>query len=308
MTLQDALTAYKTYTRAEGKSPKTVSWVTSSVEYFVDFLGPEHQEISNITANELRRFIIALQDKQRFSNHPYNKPQKEKLSPQSVDTYCRGVKAFFSFLSREGFIQTNPMEKVKLPKLPELVIPTLTEKEVEKFLAQPNKQSSQGYRDYTILLTFVDTTVRLSELAGLKASNIDYDQYYFRVMGKGSKERYVPFGRRVARALMRYQMKCRPEPLGTDNFWLKRDGTPLPAKRIEKLVTYYGRKAGLRVYPHKIRHTSSVLYLRNGGDVFSLQKKLGHRSLTMTRRYSNLANSDVRDKHLQYGVADRLRV
>ena len=308
MILQDALIAYKTYARAEGKSPKTVAWVVSSVGYFADFLGTDKQDIASITGHDLRRFIIALQGKQKFSNHPYNKPQKGKLSPQSVDTYCRGIKAFFSFLHREGFTQTNPMEKVKLPKLPELLIPTLTQKEVERLLAQPNKQSSQGFRDFAILLTFVDTTVRLSELAELKASDIDYEQSYFKVMGKGRKERYVPFGRRVARVLMKYQLKYRPEPIGTDKFWLKRDGTPLFAKRIEKLVSYYGRKAGLRVYPHKIRHTSSVLYLRNGGDVFSLQKKLGHRSLTMTRRYSNLADSDVRDKHLKYGVADSLNI
>ncbi len=143
MTLQDALIAYKTYAKAEGKSPKTIAWVVSSVGYFADFLGTDKQDIASITGHDLRRFIIALQGKQKFSNHPYNKPQKEKLSSQSVDTYCRGIKAFFSFLHREGFTQTNPMEKVKLPKLPELLIPTLTQKEVERLLAQPNKQSSQ---------------------------------------------------------------------------------------------------------------------------------------------------------------------
>lgn len=108
---------------------------------------------------------------------------------------------------------------------------------------------------------------------------------------------------------MKYQLRYRPEPVSTDNFWLKRDGQPLPGGRIEKLVSMYGKKAGLkRCYPHKLRHTSSVMYLRNGGDVFSLQRKLGHRSLLMTRRYSNLADSDVRDKHLKYGVADRLKI
>ena len=77
---------------------------------------------------------------------------------------------------------------------------------------------------------------------------------------------------------------------------------------IEKLISAYGKKAGLkRCYAHKLRHTSSVMYLRNGGDVFSLQKKLGHRSLVMTRHYSNLADSDVRAQHLRYGVADRLK-
>jgi len=75
MTLQAALVAYKTYSRAEGKSPRTIRWITSSVGYFADFLGPECQDIASITGNDLRRFIIALQGKHKFSNHPYNKPQ-----------------------------------------------------------------------------------------------------------------------------------------------------------------------------------------------------------------------------------------
>ncbi len=91
MTLQDALVAYRTYARAEGKSPKTVTWVVSSVGYFAEFLGLEQQDLSTVTGNDLRRFIIALQDKPKFSNHPYNKPQAAKLSAQSIETYCPGV-------------------------------------------------------------------------------------------------------------------------------------------------------------------------------------------------------------------------
>jgi integrase/recombinase XerD len=309
MTLQDALVAYRTYTRAEGKSPKTVAWVVSSVGYFAEFLGPEQRDIGTITSNDLRRFIIALQDKPKFANHPYNKPQQAKLSSQSIETYCRAIKAFFGFLKREGFIENNAMAKVKMPKVPETVIPTFSEKEMEKLLAQADKSSNEGFRDYCLLLIFIDTGIRLSELAYLKTDDIDYEQNLFRVMGKGRKERFVPFGRRVAKALMKYQLKCRPEPIGTENFWLRRDGQPLLPKRIEKLISAYGKKAGLkRCYAHKLRHTSSVMYLRNGGDVFSLQKKLGHRSLEMTRRYSNLADSDVRRQHLAYGVADRLKI
>ncbi|MFC1942936.1 tyrosine-type recombinase/integrase, partial [Chloroflexota bacterium] len=142
-----------------------------------------------------------------------------------------------------------------------------------------------------------------------KVGDIYYDQNLLRVMGKGQRERFVPFGRRVAKTLMKYQMKYRPEPFGTENFWLRRDGQPLLPRRIQKIISVCGRKAGLeRCYAHKLRHTSSVMYLRNGGDVFSLQKKLGHRSLVMTRHYSNLADSDVRAQHLRYGVADRLRI
>jgi len=309
MTLQDALVAYKTYARAEGKSPKTVAWVVSSVGYFADFFGPEQQDIGAITGNDLRRFIIALQGKPKFANHPYNKPQKEKLSAQSIETYCRAIKAFFGFLKREGFTENDAMAKVKMPKVPETVIPTFSEKEVERLLAQADKSSNEGFRDYCLLLTLIDTGIRLSELAYLKTDDIDYEQNLFRVMGKGLRERFVPFGRRVAKALMKYQMKCRPEPIGTDNFWLRRDGRPLLPKRIEKLISVYGKKAGLkRCYAHKLRHTSSVMYLRNGCDVFILKNKLGNRILVMTRHYSNLADSDVRAQHLRYGVADRLKI
>ena len=118
MTLQDALVAYRTYARAEGKSPKTISWVTSSMGYFAEFLGPRQQDIGTIKGNDLRRFIIALQEKPKFANHPYNKPQTAKLSARSIDTYCRGISAFFAFLKREGFIRTNVIAKVTMPKAP----------------------------------------------------------------------------------------------------------------------------------------------------------------------------------------------
>jgi len=167
MTLQDALVAYKTYAGAEGKSPKTVAWVVSSVGYFAEFLGPDQQDIGTITGNDLRRFIIALQGKPKFANHPYNKPQQAKLSSQSIETYCRAIRAFFGFLKREGFIANNVMAKVKMPKVPEIVIPTFSEKEIAKLLAQTNKGTNEGFRDYCLLLTLIDTGIRLSELANL---------------------------------------------------------------------------------------------------------------------------------------------
>jgi integrase/recombinase XerD len=309
MTLQDALVAYQTYARAEGKSPKTVAWVVSSAGYFAEFLGPDQQDITAITGDDLRRFIIALRERPKYAHHPYNKPQTARLSVQSIETYCRAIKVLFGFLKREDYIKNNVVARVKMPRVPEAVIPTFSEKELARLLAQPNRASNEGFRDYCLLLTLIDTGIRLSELANLKAKDVDYEQNQFRVMGKGQRERFVPFGYKVARALMKYQMKCRPQPLGTDNFWLKRDGQLLSANRIQKIINKYGKKAGLkRCYAHKFRHTSSVMYLRNGGDIFSLQKKLGHRSLVMTRHYSNLADSDVRAQHLRYGVADRLKI
>jgi site-specific recombinase XerD len=306
-TLSDALTAYCICARAEGKSPKTVSWITSSVGYFSEFLGG-NQGLQDIAADDLRRFIIALQQSHKYRKHPYNRPQAEKLSPQSIETYARAIRAFFGYLHREGLIERSPMEKVKMPKVPRKVVPTFSQKEVERLLSQPDKHTATGFRDYALLLTFIDTAARVSEVAGLKVDDADLENGYLKVMGKGGKERYIPFGQKVAKALLKYRLR-RPETVTTDRFFLTVDGRPLSTGRMEKIIGKYGMKAGLKdCYPHKLRHTSAVLYLRNGGDPFSLQKKLGHSSLAMTRHYSNLADSDVRAQHLRFGVVDRLPI
>ena len=307
-TLSDALIAYRISARAEGKSPKTIRWIEFSVGYFREFLGGD-PDIGAVTGEDLKRFIVALQDSHKYRKHPYVRPQPQKLTPDTIQTYTRGVRTFFSSLHREGLIDANPMEKVKLPKIPKKVVPTFSEKELERLLAQPDRGTNAGYRDYALLLTFIDTAARLNEIAGLTENDIDLEQGYLKVMGKGSRERYIPIGRKVAKALLKYKLRHRAEPVGTNRFFLSRDGSPLGDKRIEKIVAGYGRQAGLRrCYPHKLRHSSSVMYLRNGGDPFSLQKKLGHSSLNMTLHYANLADSDVRAQHLRYGVADRLKI
>jgi site-specific recombinase XerD len=306
-TLNDALIAYRICAKAEGKSPRTIEWITSSVGYFANFLGGG-QDITKITANDLRRFIIALQESHKYSRHPYNRTQEAKLSPQSINTYCRAIRAFFGYLHREELTRANPIEKVKMPKAPQKVVPTLSAEEVERLLSQPDRRTDIGFRDFAILITFIDTAVRLSELAGLMVADVDLENGYLKVLGKGGRERYVPFGQKVAKALLKYRLKHRPKPSGDDWFWLTAGGARLTPKRIEKIVAEYGKRAGIHCYCHKLRHTSAIMYLRNGGDPFSLQKKLGHSSLAMTRHYSNPVDSDVRAAHLRYGVADRLNV
>jgi site-specific recombinase XerD len=306
-TLSDALAAYRIFAQTEGKSPKTVRWITSSLGYFSAFLG-DHQDIAEINGNDLRRFIIALRERHKFASHPYTRPMEATISLQFIQTYARAVRAFFGFLHREGFIKRNPMEKVKMPKVPYKVVPTFSGHDVEKLLCQPDKQTNRGFRDYAIMLTLIDTAARIGELASLKPEDVDLENGYIKVMGKGGRERFIPFGHKVAKVLFKYKLRHRPEPEGVNSFWLTNDGRPLTAARMEKVIEAYGKSAGMkRCYPHKLRHTSAVLYLRNGGDPFSLQKKLGHTSLAMTRHYANLADSDVRAQHLKFGVADRLK-
>jgi site-specific recombinase XerD len=102
------LTAYKVCAKAEAKSPRTIEWITSSVGYFREFLGND-VDIAEPTADDLRRFVLACQDSHKVRNHPFAKTQKEKPSPQSVETYARAIRAFFGYLYREELIEANPM-------------------------------------------------------------------------------------------------------------------------------------------------------------------------------------------------------
>jgi len=162
-----------------------------------------------------------------------------------------------------------------------------------------------------MMLALLDTGVRVSELCGLRLDDVDLSNGYLKVMGKGQKERYVPTGLKLIKALLKYKISHRPKANGPGSlFFLCRDGRPITKARVQKIVRRYGERAGIktRPSPHTFRSTKAVLYLRNGGDPFSLQKMLGHSSLVMTRRYSNLADSDVRRQHLAYGVADKLKI
>jgi integrase/recombinase XerD len=308
ITLSDALTAYRICAKAEGKSPRTVSWVTDAIRYFSDFLGGDIN-LEQVSANDLRRFVLALQQKKAFSNHPFTKQQDRGLSPESIASYTRAIKCFFAFLEREEFFPDNPMKKVKAMKTPKTVMPSFSEQEIEQLLAQPNKKSSTGNRDWVVMLTLADSGLRVSELCGMKLDDVDLQNGYLRVMGKGQKERYVPIGIKLSKALLKYKMSYRPDS-GCDSFFLTEDGRPLAKRRVQDFVRHYGVKAKIkgRCSPHVFRAASAILYLRNGGDPFSLQKRLGHASLVMTRRYCNIADSDVREKHLKFGVVDRLKI
>ncbi len=133
------------------------------------------------------------------------------------------------------------------------------------------------------------------------------------MLGKGNKERLVPIGKQVQRCLWRYINCCRPEPalINCGFLFLTGNGRPINKDRVEKIMSYYGEKAGIkgvRCSPHTLRHTAAVRFLRNGGDVFSLQRMLGHASLEMTRRYCEMADADVKRAHLIASPVDNLEL
>jgi site-specific recombinase XerD len=189
ITVGEGLQAYRIYAQAAGRSPRTIDWVTRSVRYFMEFLGDSCKYCEQMTTNDLRRFIIEYGKRQKYENHTYNAEQNELIAPISVQTYVRGIKSFFSYLATDELIPANVMLKVKTPRVPVKAVPTFSQNEVERLLRAPNRQTRTGFRDYALILTFIDTNARLSELCNLDEKDVDIEGGYLRLMGKGGKER-----------------------------------------------------------------------------------------------------------------------
>jgi integrase/recombinase XerD len=200
---------------------------------------------------------------------------------------------------------------MKIPKAPKKIIPTFGEEQLRQIFAAIDTTSPTGWRDYAIILTLLDTGIRCSELTHLKLTEVNLTSRLLKVWGKGSKERLVPIGAKVQKALWKYSARYRPEPATPryEQIFLTRDGRPLTKDRLEALVERYGKKAGItgvRVSPHTFRHTMAVTFLRNGGDVFSLQRILGHSQLEVVRGYVNLAQADISRVHRRNSPVDNL--
>ena len=307
------ISGYALCAASEGKSPRAIAIVVSSVGYLEEFLMRHKADADarTVTPLDLRAFILYLREKRCFDNHPLNPAQERGLSGHTINTYLRSIRIFFSWLLAEGITDANPFDRVKIPKPPRKVIPTFTPSQISSLLDVIDTASPQGYRDYTMILMLLDTGLRISELAGLRLSDVSIEDGLLKVLGKGNKERVVPMGRQVARHLWRYVSRCRPEPAmpRLDRVFLTREGRPLGKDRVDKIMRAYGRKAGItgvRSSPHTLRHTAAVTFLRNGGDVFSLQRMLGHATLEMTRRYCELADIDVKKAHMTASPVDNL--
>ena len=311
--LDKLLYGYRFSCISEGKSPSTIAIVEASVRYLAEFLDANGlpTDVAEIGSDELRRFSVHLRQRPRFAHHPFTRPQGGHLSGHTINGYMRALRSFWSWLEREGFITENPFARLKVPKAPKKVIPTFSEQQLRQIFDAIDTNSPTGYRDYAIILTLLDTGIRCSELTKLRLSDVNLEGRLLKVQGKGSKERLVPIGARVQKAIWKYIARYRPEPAipRYDQLFLTRHGYPLTKDRLEAIVERYGKKAGItgiRVSPHTFRHTMAVMFLRNGGDVFSLQRILGHSSLEVVRGYVNLAESDISRVHERNSPADNL--
>jgi len=314
--LATLIEGYRIFCLAEGKRPMTIRWYVGKLEVFLAYL-KEHDmpsDASELTTTHLRTFLVHLRENVKADeNNPMKPSREENLSPKTIQGYARTLKAFFSWLHREGYIIDDPGKLVKIPKAPKVIIETLSDSQIRDLLSAVDQRGSKGCRDYCMMLLLLDTGIRLSELVNLQITHVDMERSFFKVMGKGARERLVPFGAKVQTALWKYVHRFRPEPShpNVKNLFLREDGHPLGNDQVYRLIRDYGEKTGIkgvRCSPHTFRHTFAKKFLVNGGDLFTLQKILGHSSLDVVRLYVELSPEDIQVQHRQHSPIDWIKL
>jgi len=212
------------------------------------------------------------------------------------------LRSFCKWLHSEGLTAQDTMSRVSQPKTPKEHKPNLSPQEITLIIRAAREGRRTPLRDEAIVLFLLDTGARASEVVGLTESDFDWHTHTALLRGKGAKDRRVPFSALTAKALQRYALKARTKQ--STAFFQSEEGQFLTRWGLGQLCRRLGERSQISLNPHKFRHTFAITYLRAGGTVFALQKSLGHSSLDMSLRYSNMLTDDLVREHQEHSPVE----
>jgi integrase/recombinase XerD len=277
--------------KVKNLASKTIDVYGERLRNFYRFIQSREVPFEGVDASLIQSYILSM---------------KGKVSDYTVNGRIRVLRLFFNYLHREDLLDNgNPMDRIKLIRAERRLPKIITEEEIQKLLGVPNRRTFTGYRNYIMLLLFWDTMIRLGELLRLKVSDIDLKAGMIKVYGKGRKERCIPLGTKMIKAIHHFLAKYRRKIPG-DSLVCKADGHGLPLRSLEQILERIGKKIGIKVTPHLLRHSAGTFWIKSGGSSAILQKILGHTTQSTTQLYIHLAGSDVKEWHSRFSPGDRV--
>ncbi len=273
----------------KNRSSYTITSYQTDLEDFKQFLFQENITIEDTDYKIIRNYLAYLYSK--------------KYSKRTISRHISCLRSFYKYLMKERIIIQNPMKLIPNPKLDQTLPKFLYTNELEDLLLIPDQETPLGARDAVMLELMYATGVRVSELVAIQIKDINFYDQKIRVMGKGSKERYVLYGSRLQSLLKNYISNIRPVLLrnkSNDFLLLNHLGNPLTTAGVRTILNKIIQKGALKYHisPHVLRHTFATHMLNEGADLKSVQELLGHENLSTTQIYTHVSNEHLRQVYL----------
>ena len=274
----------------KGLSKNTVSSYQTDIGGFNQWCSDQEIKFSEVNLRHAENFIVSL--------------RKKELAPASISRKISSLKSLFVYLKKQQHIRTNPFQDLVLPKIPKSLPKSMSMAEVNTLLDAPDTSTFIGLRDKTMLELMYATGLRVSELVSLKYSSFDFERSVIKVLGKGSKERIIPFGDSALSWLKQYIDFRRQNNLNMNSkyFFISQKLSQVTRQSFWQRVENYQKIASIpyKISPHTLRHAFATHLLNNGADLRSVQMLLGHSDLSTTQIYTHIAKqrlSEMIKKH-----------
>ena len=286
---------FRQYLKLErGLSSNTIDAYLHDVDLLFRYMDEQTngKNIKQVTLDDLRGFL-------EFIN-------EMNLGPVSQARIISGIKSFYRFLMLEKVVDTDPSELLESPRLGRKLPEVLTQGEVIKIIDSVDLSKPEGERDKAILEVLYGCGLRVSEVIGLRISDLHFNEGLIVVTGKGNKQRLVPVGDVAKKQILIYKDQVRihqsPVKKAENILFLNNRGGPLSRQMIFIIVRRQAEMAGIRkkISPHTFRHSFATHLVQNGADLRAVQQLLGHVSITTTEIYTHLNQEDLRRAILDY--------
>jgi integrase/recombinase XerD len=289
MEISAVISSFMMHVRVEkGLAANTISAYRRDLQKFEEFARKRKLTVEGVGRDDLVDFLAGL--------------YRQKLESRTVARQLVTLRNFFRFAQVQDVIPEDPSINLESPKIRRHLPGYLRLEEVEKLLEQPDAKTPTGLRDRAMLEVLYSTGLRGSELIGLAINDLDTKVGCVRCIGKGDKERIVPVGKKALSVVDKYLREGRPQLLRNAKaspapaLFVNRRGAALSRVGVWKILSAYGRRAGLRMAltPHMLRHSFATHLLERGADLRSVQLMLGHADISTTQIYTHVVEERLK--------------